>query len=334
MSESANNRAEWSFASGWVAALESRMVQPEFYDRLLQAETPTERLSSLGGSLLAECELDPDRLKDSENEIALFYRTLMGKIRDKSPFSHAIDLMLWQRDLRDFRNHLKRNYLNLKVTEPGSAFRSDFWESLWNETAPEAAEAFKYVAKEANNAFDTEETDIAAFDAAFDSAILVALRRTAAATKSSFITEYWDRYDTAKGIEFLWRAKILNLPENVLNILLEDRVEKDMLKGLNSIDTAEWPDVLNSRLWGFETRPQTGDKKSEVQRLREFVDSAGMWLMDYARGAKLVAFGPERVFGAVVGLDSEAHNMRVSIVGRANGISADLLKKHLKTGYV
>ncbi len=334
MPESPNNRAKWSFASGWVAALESKMAPPEFYVRLLQAESPAERLSSLGGSLLADSDLDPDGLKDAESDIALFYRNLTEEIRDKSPFSHATDLLLWQRDLRAFRNHLKRNYLDLKVTEPDTSFSADFWDSLWNETAPEAADAFKYVAKKADKALAGEETDIAAFDAAFDSATLVALRRAAASTKSPLITEYWDRFDTAKGIEFLWRAKILNLPENILNILLEERVERDLLQDLSALDTVEWPDVLNSHLWGFETVPSTGEKKSEIQRLREFVDSADEWLMDYARKAKLVAFGPERIFGAVMGLDSEAHNMRVSIVGRANKISADLLKKHLKAGYV
>ncbi len=334
MTELQKDNAKWSFASGWVAALESQMVASDFYDRLLQASQPSDILPGLGGSLLADIEINPGELKDSEAEIALFYRKLMGEIRDKSPFSDVADIILWRNDLRAFRNYLKRTLFELEVSEADTIYGEDFWASLWSETAPEAPDAFKYVAARTKDFYNSENSDVSVLDAAFDSAVLAALGNAAAGIKSPFISKYMRRYDIVKGVEFIWRAKILEMPENLRRILLSDRVIKDILIELDDTPINDWDEILDSHLDGFNFSELKGEGCSQIEYLRSFVNAADDWLMHLARDAKLVAFGPERIFGALLGLDVEAYNMRVAVVGRANGIAPDLLKQHLRTGYV
>ena len=71
-----------------------------------------------------------------------------------------------------------------------------------------------------------------------------------------------------------------------------------------------------------------------VERIREFVLAADAWLMVFARQAKLVPFGPERVFGCLIGLDVEAYNLGLGASGRAFEIAPELLRRRLRMCYV
>ncbi len=326
--------AEWGYSSGRVAALESQMAKREFFERMLQSVEPAESLSNLGGSLAADIELNPEELKDAEVEISGFYRALMEDIRNGSPRSDVADLLLRKRELRSFRNYVKRSRLNLAVSEPVSDFSDAYWEDVFNGTATDVPGVFEMVAHHTRHVVAHERADAALFDAAFDSAMLSALRFEAHGTGSDFICGYWDRYDTLKGIEFLWRAKSLDMPDSFRSVLVEERRERDFLSDLDARPVEEWPEILNSQLDGLDYVPDDRSSNNGVERLRGFVDAADGWLMEYTRGAKTVAFGPERIFAALAGLESEAYNMSVVIVGRANGISAELLLKHLRAGYV
>ncbi len=309
------------------------MARSDFYERLLQTTGHSELLSALAGSLLADMEPEGGDLKGAERDIAGFYRRLMREIRDKSPYADVGDLLLLERELRSFRNYIKRNYLDVPVSEPASEFSDEVRDALWNGQAAEVPEVFRFVA-ERTRQYGGDDADVAAFDAAFDSAMLAALRDAAAGTGNSFISGYWDRFDTVKGVEFLWRAWALDMPDALRATLIGERVERAFLHELNERPFEEWTEALNAQLPGLGLGLQERDRQNSVQHLRSFVSAADRWLMEYARAAKLIAFGPERIFGALLGLQSEAYNMRVAIVGRANGISGELLGKHLRAGYV
>ncbi len=309
------------------------MARSDFYDRLLQTSGHSELRSALAGSLLADMEPAGGDLKGAERDIAGFYRRLMREIRDKSPYADVGDLLLMERELRSFRNHVKRNYLDVPASEPASEFSDEVRDALWNGQGVGAPEILRFVA-ERTRQYGGDDADVAAFDAAFDSAMLAALRNAAAGTANSFIAGYWDRYDTVKGVEFLWRARALDMPDALRATLIDERVERDFLRELDERPGEEWTEALNAQLPGLGLDRPDGDRQNAVQHLRSFASAADRWLMEYARAAKLTAFGPERVFGALLGLRSEAYNMRVAIVGRANGIAGELLGRHLRAGYM
>jgi len=326
--------SQWSFSSGRVVALESQMARREFYDRLLKAKGAGELISGLGGSLLSDVEISPQELKDAESKIAGFYRSLMEEIRDNSPYGDVADLLLWKRELRSFRNFVKRDFLDVSVSKPDSDYSNEFWREVFDGTGTDVPEVFDYVASRTRRAAGGQRADPALFDAAFDSAMLSALRGAAYRSGSDFISGYWDRYDTIKGVEFLWRAGMLSMPDELRSMLIEERAEKDFMRELEELPTREWTEALNSQLSGLDFDYENSGGKNGVGMLRGFVDAADRWLMEYTREAKLVAFGPERIFGALAGLESEAYNMSVVLVGRANAMSAELLARHLRAGYV
>jgi vacuolar-type H+-ATPase subunit C/Vma6 len=71
-----------------------------------------------------------------------------------------------------------------------------------------------------------------------------------------------------------------------------------------------------------------------VERVRAFVRAADAWLMAFARTAKYVPFGPERVFGCAVGLEAESYNFVLVLSGRANDIAPEMLRRLLRMPYV
>jgi V/A-type H+-transporting ATPase subunit C len=69
-------------------------------------------------------------------------------------------------------------------------------------------------------------------------------------------------------------------------------------------------------------------------RIGTFVGAADDWLMSYLRDAKNVPFGPERVFGYLVGLEAESYNLRLVLGGRVRGISPERLQGRLRSCYL
>ena len=71
-----------------------------------------------------------------------------------------------------------------------------------------------------------------------------------------------------------------------------------------------------------------------LRRIGAFATASDSWLMECAREAKYVVFGPERVFGYLVGLEAELHNLGLCASGRAMGILPELLRRRLRACYV
>jgi len=236
------------------------------------------------------------------------------------------DLLLLREDLRSLRNFVKRTEMGLDVSQVPSRYREDVWARLAGGLETDAPEMFGEVLAKARAARGASASP-AVFDAAFDSASLVALCEAAWRTGSEFIAGYWQRYDAARGVESLWRARALEMDEGTRRLLRDGRQDAELLAALEEAEPDEWPSLIASAMSGLDA---AGISEAEgTDRIRAFVHAADEWLMDYTREARMVPFGPERVFGCLAGLEAEAHNMRVAVVGRANNVSPQVLREHL-----
>ena len=146
------------------------------------------------------------------------------------------------------------------------------------------------------------------------------------------MADYWRRHDTVRAAEFVWRARVSDLDEQVEDLLSEGRCEAGLFKDLRRAELADWPGLLAAALDGLRAGPITA--AAQPEQLREFAREADRWLMDFVRGGKLVPFGPECVFGCLVGLEAEAHNMALVVAGRGNDIEPGHLRRSLRACYV
>ncbi len=308
------------------------MVPASFFEGLLDAPSLEEVSHSLADTLFGDRFGGPEGLREADRTARDAYRGLMKEMQDISPDATVAELLLVQEQLRSLKNFVKRTRLDMPVSAPPSRYGEEVWERLWAGLDAELPEPFPAVVRRTRDALGSVPAHPGAFDAAFDGACLRALCDLARRTGSGFIAEYCRRYDTAKGVEFLWRGRALGLHQDVQRLLVEDRAEPELFAALRQSDLGRWPVLLGSALEGLDAGGLGAAQGPG--RIRQFVRAADAWLMDFARAAKHVAFGPERVFGCLVGLAAEAHNLGLAAAGRANGIAPAILRPTLMACYV
>jgi hypothetical protein len=327
----ATQASSWSFASGRAAALESQMVPGDFFQHILRG--PREDLyTRLADTLVGERFSHGEDLREAESTFHNFYRGMIRNLQEQSPTPRPGDLLLWRQDLRSLKNYIKRRYLEVDVSEVETRYEPEQWDRLWEDLTVDLPPIFGRVLDRARQNVQVNPEEPQLFDAAVDSAVLGELRLAARDIGSEWIDEYWERLDSVRGVEFLFRGRALGLDDETLDVLLADRSRSEMFRTLQQTPDEEWPGVLNSFMYGLDTSGMVDT--DGTARTRAFVHAGDRWVMDHVRAGRFVPFGPERVFACMVGLQAEAYNMGVAVVGRANDVDAEQLSEHLRPCYV
>jgi hypothetical protein len=329
--ENIADRHSWAYASGRAAAIESRMAPAALFERMVRAARVEDVARALRESLIGESLKAPERLKEADAAIRGFYEGLVDEMRRLCPDPRVADLFLLRRELQSLKGYIKRVRFGMDADSVESRYSDADWEHLLAGGDTELPPVFGQVLAQVRGVAGDRREPAGLFDAAFDGASLRALCAAATATANGFIAGYFRRFDTARGVEMLWRARLLGEPAEVQQAIAETRHDAALFRTLLSCDTEDWAGPLVAAMDGLRADGLAGGDRAA---LRRFVAASDRWLMDYARSARFVPFGPERVFGCLVGLEAEAANLALAVGGKAHDIAADVLLAHLKAGYV
>jgi V/A-type H+-transporting ATPase subunit C len=326
------NAEAWTFASGLVSAREGRLLPAGFFQQVLAEPNLEGVYRRLSETVLQGRVAAREDLHRADELAAAAFRDLLTETRPICPAPRVADLF----DLRDrftsFKWFVKRTEMGIEPPPgAGSSAHDETWERLWADLPVELPAPFQYAAERARLAVHAAPKRPELLDAAVDSVCLAALCEEAERTGSPFVAGYFRRHDAAKGVEMLWRARIQGLGENAEDFILHGRQDDELFHALAARDEADWPEVLRVAMDGLATARLA--EAAGLDRVRAFVAAADEWLMDYARQAKAVTFGPERVFGYLVAMEAELYNLRVAAGGRAAGIAPELLAGRLRACY-
>jgi V/A-type H+-transporting ATPase subunit C len=324
--------ADWTFASGNAAAREGRMLPEGFFRDLLAESVPDGLLRRAGETVLRERVRTADDLYDVEHHAEEVWEELLQETRDICPTPLLADLFELEREFRSLKSYIKRTRFGLKADPVPTRYGDAEWEAVWNGYAPEVPQVFHEAARDAQQ-MAREAPDRADFmDSSLDVVCLAALRDVADRCGSPFIAEYFRHYDAVKGVEMLWRARQAGVDESAEALLWERRQEHDLFLMLSQAEEENWLDIVGSAFEGLQVTIL--DEGAGFGRLRAFVRAADEWLMAHARAARSVAFGPERVFGYLIGMRAELQDLKVALAGRALGVPGQVLAGRLRAVYV
>jgi len=324
---------EWAFVSGVVAVREVRMLPAEFFRQLLAEPHLEGVLRRLGDTVLHDRLHRPEDLQRADSLAAECYSERLAEVGKLCPSPGLADLLRLQQDFVSFKDFVKRRQMKLEVKEPSaSRYPDQVWERLWAELQTDLPAQFQEAARRARLALQSAPGRPEVLDSAVDGVSLLALCEGAERLRCPFIADYYRRYDTAKGVEMLWRARALGADEALQALIRRGRQDSDLFTALGHSKEADWPRMLGRALEGLPMGAPSGAKG--LQGVRAFVGAADEWLMAHARGARSVAFGPERVFGYLVGLEAELYNLKLAAAGRAGGIAPELLESRLRACYI
>lgn len=324
--------ADWTFASGRAAARESRMLPDAFFRELLSEAVPDGLLRRMGETTLRERVRGEQDLYDIEHHTEVAWQELLEETRAVCPSPLLVELFELQREFRSLKSYVERTQFGLDVAPVASRYSDEDWEGVWNGYAPHVPELFHEAAATAHRTVRQAPDRADLMGNSLDVACLAALREIAGACDSPLIAEYLRHYDAVKGVEILWRAREAGVDETAEALLWERREEHELFAMLSQVSEENWLDVVGSAFEGLQVSILS--EGSGFGRLRALVDAADGWLMAHARQARLVPFGPERVFGYLLGMQAELENLKVAVGGRALGVPAPVLAGRLRASYV
>ena len=322
----------WTYASGWSAALESKMLSASFFEQMIDMAEVDDVFYSLTDTPVRDEFGEVEDMLQADARVRAFYDDELERLRGFSPSPHVIDILRVQKEIRSLKSFVKRTQMGLEVPPVDSRYGDEVWELLWESRPTEVPSHFGPVVDRARETLAAQPERPEVLDAAFDGACLRTLCDAARLTGSSFIVECFRRYDTAKGVELLWRARATGLGEDVERLLIESRQNSALFAALAQADPEDWLGAIASEMPGFDTERVAAAEGPA--RIQAFTGAGEEWVMAFARDARFVPFGPERVFGCALGLRAEADNLVLAVAGRANGIAPDVLRPRLRTCYV
>ncbi len=328
----AKRPADWSFASGNAAAREGRMLPEGFFRELLSEPVPDGLLRRAGETVLRERIREAEDLYDAERHAEEAWQDLVREVGAVCPTPLLADLFELPREFRAFKSYIKRTQYGMKVEAVPTRYDDAAWEGVWNGYAPEVPALFHEASEHAHRMLREEPERADFMDSALDVLCLAGLRELAERGSSQFVAEFYRHYDAVKGVEMLWRARRANVDESAEALLWERRQEHDLFIMLSQAEEENWLDVVGSAFEGLQVTIL--DEEPGFGRLRTFVRAADEWLMAHARDARSVAFGPERVFGYLLGMQAELQNLKVVLAGRALGVPGQVLSGRLRAVYV
>jgi len=327
---------KWCFLSGRIAAMEARLIRDEAMQRMVRLDKLDDVFLSVSDTRYKEYFPIIETLYEADGIVSSAYMDHVQEVARYSPAPDVADMFVVQFDFRGFKAYLKNTLAGLDVQFGNrSSVSVGTWERVYNDLKTPLP-GFWYRAAGLIRAEHDEshpEQTAQVIDLVLDAEYLIQQEAAAQALGYPLIVRWAEMLKLVSAIEILWRAKGAAYdPEQVKRLFLRDSLNASLLKELHALPLADWPDRLRfspvGRIVDDVFSQQEGDRLTEFVRLGENL------LLDIVRPARNVAFGPDRVFGYLCALRTEAYNLRLVLSGKVNKISEELLAARVRTQYV
>jgi len=358
LKKSTHNIHDWCFVSGRVNALESSLFTCQFFEKLLDINSFDDFFRQLLKSKLKDCFTTQDNIHDYERLIDAYFCGNVNEIKALSPDTKICDFFLLKYKLQDLKNYLKHKlsgapqgpvafvltspdieYLWKEMEEiPGTRIKAGFFPP---EHGPDILEALQNGLKSLkvvlNKDKDVLKNNIMfIIDLVMDNAYLCYIEKMCEYFSVEYAKTYLKMFIFINVIKSLLRAmsagcNIELLKEHYLQGYLYNACFLDLI----NLPIKEWKEKLKKDLPAELVDCIISDKVEEnINDMARGEIQLDNYLLDIVKQTKHIAFGPERVFGYLCGLDSEIYNLKLLIGGRINKIDSQLLRERMRNTYV
>ncbi len=327
------NLDEWCYVSGRVSVLESRLLPRRFFARLLACEGGDDLFHALLDSPLRDYFAHQEDLLTWERQISLSYLERLTDIKRFCPLPLVCELFQSRYDFLNLKNYIKEKVLGLPwESHLLGRIRENEWDQLWHERETDLPEIFIKTVLSLKERLRGEKEAGGSIDFIVDRASLSYLSDIARQLGSPLIDTWVRRYQLVKGLEVVWRTLLLGRDrEKLLTLFLRGSMDNHLLVTLARSPMEEWARICR------EVFPaDVGEglfRGSPREGLKEYGKVTDDHLLHEVKPAKSIPFGPERVFGYLVGLTTELFNLKLSVGGRVNRLSPALLAVRVRETY-
>ena len=328
----------YAYAVGRIRAMETRLLDRGKIERMVEAKSADEALKVLGESEYAEYLADLDSVHQFEKVLDAELRRIYLELRKISPEPELIGLFANKFDYHNLKVLIKANKLGEKrdellVPDVGNISLAELIRAAGDDDYSNLPPRMRQAAEKISEQFRLE-ADPQLVDLLLDRAMYEEILETVAVMKSPFLKGYFTNLIDLINIKTYLRVRRLNLSKDFLEGALLPAGDVNIMK---LMQLAEPLEVLVDRL-AFSRYAQvvedgvhTYQKTDTLTRYEKLADDH---LINYAKQAKYVTFGPEPMVGYLLAKENEIKMIRIIMVGKINQLPTEEIKERLRDVYV
>ena len=321
--------------SARIKAMETGLLSRERMEQVLEARTDEEAVK-----ILQDCGYPELDAKDPEAMDAALSAAREATLADMAggvPDPRYIDIFKLKYDYHNIKAILKAQAMNTSpdrmLMDMGRISAAELTEAVQSGRTENLPQGLAAAAAEAKEVLDTTR-DPQLSDIVLDRWCYQEMADAAEETGSAFLAGYVKIQIDSSNLRSLVRT--LRMGKSV------DFLKSVLLEG-GSIDVSE---VLSigaaggsgmSEVYGPTALQAAAEAGGEALRggpLTEFEKLCDDAVSGYLAGAQFVPFGEAPLVGYLAARETEYTNIRILLMGRGAGLSADVIRSRLRTGYV
>ena len=321
--------------SARVRAMETTLLNRERMEQLLDARSEEETVK-----LLQECgypELDPKRPEEMDAALSRVRAETLADLADGAPDPAMLDIFKIRYDYHNAKALLKASAMDAPAQSMLSALGrippAELAEALRENKLDDLPGRLPEAVAEARETLETTR-DPQLGEVVLDNWCYQDMREAAEETGSAFLTG-WVRVqiDTVNLRALVRTLRMGKSPEFLKFVLLEGG-EIDP-EAVLKVSAAHGSGLLD--LYGATELARAAEAGADALRggsLTAFEKLCDDAVNEYLSAAQLVPFGEAPLIGYLAARETEYTNLRILLLGRAAGLSADVIRGRLRAGYV
>lgn len=328
---------EFLYASGRIRYLETKLLNKNLVDRLMEAESVEGVIKALGDTAYAEDFGEIDNVYEFEevleNNLLKTLKTVSDSIKDNRIIRyytlkydyHNLKVCVKGKIMGD----LKKEYFS-KLGLPAEHYIKLAFEEKSDELPKNIQDAFNKAMAIYEETLDPQQIDIY-----LDKVLFEELESIVKDIKDPFLEGYHRAYVDLLNIKTFVRVKNMNMDLRVLlkaflpgGSIPEEFFEKKFQEPLEelaeSLSSKDYYGVIKE---GIENWMETKNP-SHYEKLMD------NYLINYLKKGLYKPFGIEPVIGYLGAKEHEIKVLRIILVGKINGIKEDFIEERLRELYV
>jgi len=326
------NRIAWTYVSGLVSALDTRLLSQRATLELLNADGLPEVLGRVRATVMFADLPDTAEPFALAEAMQAAYAAFVRRMAGDCPARAVADLFLLPIEWQAFRGYLREKALGLeRGAGPGSATPDAVWDQCWaGQETDEAFAPFAAAAAAIRDAGPREERTPQLVDGVTQLYEARSLRQAAEALGSPGVAAWVGQWLQLRLALALLRSRFQHWADAVSADALDELGDaRETVRALAAEGQRDWRPVFTAL--GLAAAQTLGDDEpvpaAGVERLSDD------WMTDATHAGRGVAFGPEPVFAFLWGLRIEALNLKSIVAGVAAGLSRDAIARDIRQTY-
>lgn len=321
--------------SARIRAMENGLLTRERMEQVLEARTNDEAVK-----ILQDCgypELDPTHPESMDAALAAAREATLADLADSAPDPRYIDIFKLKYDYHNVKAVLKADAMGVNpdhmLMDMGRVSAAELKEAVLNGKLEGLPPRLATAAAEAKDVLDTTR-DPQLADIVLDRWCYLDMDDVAEATGSDFLHGYVKAQIDAANLRSLVRTIRMGKNTDFLRGVLfaGGDIEVDAVLKISENGGSGLMDVYGPTR--FREAAEAGAEVLQGGDLTAFEKLCDDAVSDYLAGAQFVPFGEAPLLAYLAARETEYTNLRILLLGRNAGLSADVIRSRLRASYV